>query len=216
MHLHPLLDDVYFVNMRIALCYQALQDYVEAIQAFRVSLKRGQETGERVKTAWSLLNIGDTLLMQKNPTEAWPYLEQACTLFEDVGTTLGILWCKYCSSRAAIALGDHVCAKELAEIAGQLARQIHSASWIAKTNKLLHQIDPQHSQAVSKVTGEDPLSPRELEVLQFLKSELNGPGIAERLVVSLNTVRYHTKNIYRKLGASTRLEAIQRAKEIGL
>jgi ATP/maltotriose-dependent transcriptional regulator MalT len=29
-------------------------------------------------------------------------------------------------------------------------------------------------------------------------------------------VRYHTKNIYRKLGVSTRLEAIQRAKEIGL
>jgi LuxR family maltose regulon positive regulatory protein len=36
------------------------------------------------------------------------------------------------------------------------------------------------------------------------------------LVVSLNTVRYHTKNIYRKLGAGTRLEAIQRAKELGL
>jgi LuxR family maltose regulon positive regulatory protein len=64
--------------------------------------------------------------------------------------------------------------------------------------------------------GHEPFSPRELEVLQLLRSDLNGPAIAQRLVVSLNTVRYHTKNIYRKLGASTRLEALQRAKDLGL
>jgi len=218
MEFHPLLDDAYFVNMRIALCYQALRDYEEAIQAFQISFQRGQETGERVKMGWSLFNIGDTLLMQENPTEAWSYLEQACTLFEEVGTVLGLLWCKYSSSRAAIALGDLAYGRELAEAAGQLARQIHSASLIIKTDRLLHQIDPVLPQDVRKAKNQDDevFSPRELEVLQLLKSELNGPGIAERLVVSLNTVRYHTKNIYRKLGANTRLEAIRRAKELGL
>jgi predicted ATPase/DNA-binding CsgD family transcriptional regulator len=218
MQFHPILDDVYFVNMRIALCYQALQEYPQAIQAFRVSLQRGQETGERVKTAWSLLNIGDTLLMQENPAVAWHYLEQAYTLFEKVGTTLGIVWCKYCSSRAAIALGDYTRGRELAEAAGKFARQIHSATWITKTDQLLQQIDPPYSPALSKTTdpGEEFLSPRELEVLQLLRSDLSGPAIARRLVVSLNTVRYHTKNIYRKLGAGTRLEAIQPAKELGL
>jgi predicted ATPase/DNA-binding CsgD family transcriptional regulator len=218
MHFHPILDDVYFVNMRIALCYQALQEYEQAIRAFRVSLQRGRETGERVKLAWSLLNIGDTLLMQEKPAEAWPYLEQACALFEEVGTTLGVLWCKYCSSRAAIALGNHARGRELAEIAGRIARQIHSASWINKTEKLLRQIDPQFGYAVVNETKiqEEPFSPRELEVLRLLKSDLNGPAIARSLIVSLNTVRYHTKNIYRKLGAGTRLEAIQRAKELGL
>jgi LuxR family maltose regulon positive regulatory protein len=60
------------------------------------------------------------------------------------------------------------------------------------------------------------LSQRELEVLQLLKSDLNGPEMARTLVVSLNTVRYHTKNIYQKLGVNTRLEAIQRAKGLGL
>ena len=218
MQFHPLLDDVYFVNIRIALCYQALKEYSQAIQAFRLCLQRGQETGERVKTAWSLLNIGDTLLMLENPAEAGHYLEPACALFEQVGTTLGLVWCKYCSSRAAIALGDYAHGKELAEAASKFAHQIHSATWIAKTEKLLQQIDPQYSQVTSKMNsqGEEPLSPRELEVLQLLRSDLSGPAIARRLVVSLNTVRYHTKNIYRKLGAGTRLEAIQRAKELGL
>ncbi|MEO6511917.1 MAG: AAA family ATPase, partial [Nocardioides sp.] len=41
----------------------------------------------------------------------------------------------------------------------------------------------------------DPLSERELHVLRLLASELNGPEIARHLVVSLNTVRTHTKSI---------------------
>jgi LuxR family maltose regulon positive regulatory protein len=55
-----------------------------------------------------------------------------------------------------------------------------------------------------------------MEIMQLLKSELNGSEIADRLTVSLNTVRFHTKNIYQKLGVNNRLEAIRRAKELGL
>jgi LuxR family maltose regulon positive regulatory protein len=62
----------------------------------------------------------------------------------------------------------------------------------------------------------DPLSDRELEVLRLLRSELSGPDIARELVVSLNTVRTHTKNIYAKLGATSRREAVRRADELGL
>ncbi len=62
----------------------------------------------------------------------------------------------------------------------------------------------------------DPLSDRELEVLRLLASELSGPEIARHLVVSLNTVRTHTKNIYSKLGVGSRREAVRRADELGL
>jgi len=62
----------------------------------------------------------------------------------------------------------------------------------------------------------DPLSDRELEVLRLLTSELSGPEIARHLVVSLNTVRTHTKSIYAKLGATSRREAVRRAAELGL
>jgi LuxR family transcriptional regulator, maltose regulon positive regulatory protein len=62
----------------------------------------------------------------------------------------------------------------------------------------------------------EPLSERELDVLRLLAGELDGPGIAAELVVSLNTVRSHTKSIYAKLGVNSRREAIRRAAELDL
>ncbi len=62
----------------------------------------------------------------------------------------------------------------------------------------------------------EPLSEREREVLKLLRSELSGPEIARQLVVSLNTVRTHTKNIFNKLGVNNRRAAIRRAEELNL
>ena len=62
----------------------------------------------------------------------------------------------------------------------------------------------------------EPLSDRELEVLRLLKTELSGPQIARRLMVSSNTLYTHTKRIYSKLGVNSRREAVRRAEEIGL
>ena len=62
----------------------------------------------------------------------------------------------------------------------------------------------------------DPLSERELDVLRLLGSDLSGPDIARQLVVSLNTVRTHTKSIYAKLGVNSRRAAVRRADELGL
>jgi LuxR family maltose regulon positive regulatory protein len=62
----------------------------------------------------------------------------------------------------------------------------------------------------------DPLSERELDVLRLLGTELDGPAIARELMVSLNTVRTHTKNIYTKLAVTNRRAAVRRAAELGL
>ena len=62
----------------------------------------------------------------------------------------------------------------------------------------------------------DALSSREQDVLRLLDTELNGPDIARELVVSLNTVRTHTKNLYMKLGVTSRRAAVARAKELDL
>jgi ATP/maltotriose-dependent transcriptional regulator MalT len=62
----------------------------------------------------------------------------------------------------------------------------------------------------------EPLSERELEILALLNGPLSTPEIAERLVVSANTVRTHVKNIYGKLGAHGRSGAVRRAQELGL
>ena len=62
----------------------------------------------------------------------------------------------------------------------------------------------------------EPLSERELEVLKLLGTELSGPEIARELMVSLNTMRTHTKNIYSKLGVNNRRAAVRRAEELDL
>ncbi|MEP7091253.1 MAG: LuxR C-terminal-related transcriptional regulator, partial [Nocardioidaceae bacterium] len=62
----------------------------------------------------------------------------------------------------------------------------------------------------------DPLSDRELDVLRLLRSDLDGPAIARELVVSLNTVRTHTKHIYTKLDVNNRRAAISRAHQLDL
>ena len=62
----------------------------------------------------------------------------------------------------------------------------------------------------------DPLSGRELEVLRLLRSDLDGPQIARELVVSLHTVRSHTKSIYAKLGVNNRRAAVRRGVELNL
>ncbi len=62
----------------------------------------------------------------------------------------------------------------------------------------------------------EPLSERELHVLRLLGTDLGGPDIARELVVSLNTVRTHTKNIYAKLGVNNRRAAVRRARELDL
>jgi LuxR family transcriptional regulator, maltose regulon positive regulatory protein len=62
----------------------------------------------------------------------------------------------------------------------------------------------------------EPLSERELEVLKLLRSELSGPEIAQYLIVSLNTFRTHTKNIFNKLGVNNRRAAVRRAEELNL
>jgi LuxR family transcriptional regulator, maltose regulon positive regulatory protein len=52
-------------------------------------------------------------------------------------------------------------------------------------------------------------------VLRLLPSELSQREIADALYVSINTVKTHTKGIYRKLGVDTRDEAVSRARELG-
>ena len=62
----------------------------------------------------------------------------------------------------------------------------------------------------------EPLSARELDVLRLLATDLDGPDIARELIVSLNTVRTHTKHIYEKLGVNNRRAAVRRARELEL
>jgi two-component system NarL family response regulator len=62
----------------------------------------------------------------------------------------------------------------------------------------------------------DRLSPRELELLQLVAEGLSNKAIGQQLSVSVNTVKYHMKNILQKLGAQNRTEAVMMAIRSGL
>jgi LuxR family maltose regulon positive regulatory protein len=62
----------------------------------------------------------------------------------------------------------------------------------------------------------EPLSEREIEVLHLMAEGYKYKEIAERLVVSINTVRHHTRNVYGKLDVNNRAQALGRAKELNL
>ena len=83
-------------------------------------------------------------------------------------------------------------------------------------HRLLTAFDESDDRTPAKQALIDPLSTRELDVLRLLATDLAGPDIARELVVSLNTVRTHTKNIYAKLGVNDRRAAVRRAEELQL
>lgn len=60
------------------------------------------------------------------------------------------------------------------------------------------------------------ITPREFEVLELIAQGLSNQEIANRLFISLNTVKTHTSNVLAKLDAQRRTQAIQKAKALGL
>ncbi len=94
---------------------------------------------------------------------------------------------------------------------------IREPGLVAYLQKLLHACAAEQ-RARAAQTGDparatplaEPLSPQEQRVLHLLVAGRSNPEIAEYLVVSVNTVKAHLKNIYRKLGVSNRMQAAQR------
>jgi LuxR family maltose regulon positive regulatory protein len=62
----------------------------------------------------------------------------------------------------------------------------------------------------------EPLTEREREVLVHVSGMLNTAEVAEEMFISVNTVKTHLRNIYRKLAAAHRNEAVRRARELEL
>jgi LuxR family maltose regulon positive regulatory protein len=98
----------------------------------------------------------------------------------------------------------------LLEVAGKHGDALYSA------RQLLTAFGPASGNPLITQALIEPLSKRELQVLRLLSTDLDGPDMARELVVSLNTLRTHIKNIYSKLGVSNRRAAIRRAEELGL
>jgi DNA-binding NarL/FixJ family response regulator len=75
---------------------------------------------------------------------------------------------------------------------------------------------PASVEALAPAPLDEPLTPREREVLELLAEGLSNKLIARRLQISEHTVKFHVSSIYAKLGASSRTEAVSQGARRGL
>lgn len=68
----------------------------------------------------------------------------------------------------------------------------------------------------SKILDDTGISTREYEVLELMAQGLSNQEIADKLFVSLSTIKTHTSNLFSKLDVKRRTQAVQRAKEMNL
>jgi ATP/maltotriose-dependent transcriptional regulator MalT len=144
---------------------------------------------------------------------------------------LGILEERDGLTPAAAAMRTSLTVDEASKMLDELARKGHLETRTDQGNvayalsepdrRELTSQDPVALRAQSGSNGsiprlEDPLSERELEVLTLLASGKTNSEVAGDLFVSVGTVKSHTGNIYRKLGARNRAEALARARGLGL
>jgi LuxR family transcriptional regulator, maltose regulon positive regulatory protein len=117
-------------------------------------------------------------------------------------------------AHAHLTLADLAGARTLArEIDDLLNRRPGLGTLVDEAAALRNQLSKQDG---SIVPGASSLTAAELRVLPLLSTYLPLPEIGEQLFLSRHTIKSHAKSIYRKLGASTRSEAVKRAREVGL
>jgi ATP/maltotriose-dependent transcriptional regulator MalT len=196
-------DVEYFCNLYWARVQIALGDFKEASNFVSPALQSAKERGLLFRVAE--LSIMQALIYkgQGNSSAALETLGKALeisgtcgyTRFFDDGPELDTL------------LQEVVKKKIHAQYAKHLLTSIH---WLRVTNKT--------ARAVHEGNGDlvDPLSERELEVLRMLADGLPPAEVAKMLFLSPFTLKAHTQNIYAKLNVHSRIEAINKAREMAL
>ena len=113
---------------------------------------------------------------------------------------------------------DYLAARSLVREAGSVLAACPDpgrlSELLAKTERSL-QLTAPRGRAPGPPSDPD-LSERELAVLRLLASDLSQREIGAELYISLNTVKFHIRNIFGKLGVSSRAEAVARGRELAL
>jgi LuxR family transcriptional regulator, maltose regulon positive regulatory protein len=122
--------------------------------------------------------------------------------------------CRIIAAQATLRLNRPTAARELLAQTAQSARRVPDAPVL---HAWLDRASAEIELALASSDGADwALTAAELRVLQYLPSHLSFREIAERLYVSPNTVKTHARGIYRKLGVSSRGDAVELARGAGL
>ena len=143
---------------------------------------------------------------QNNPTQALSALEQALTLAEPEGYMRLFL---HQGPSMATLLYEAAARGIKPHYIGQLLAAFPDIQPIATTKATSKGQKPPLKMV-------EPLSEREIEVLHLIANGLTNREIANQLILSLNTVKGHTRKIYGKLGVKSRTQAIGKARAFGV
>jgi LuxR family maltose regulon positive regulatory protein len=117
-------------------------------------------------------------------------------------------------AKAYLALADEATVRQLLrEIADILRHRPALGTLVSEVEEFRCLLT---SGAATRAADVAALTPAELRLLPYLQTHLTAAGIAERLFISIHTVNAEVRSIYRKLGVSSRMDAVQRATAIGL
>jgi len=195
-------DDVVMVRARLLLVNK---DYVEASKVLE-SLIDVAETGGAVPRLIELLALQALAFQaQGEKTLAMQYLMRALELGEPGGYI-----------RVFVDEGSPM-ARLLYET---LSTNGNASDYVQRLLSAFPDEERPRSTALKPASSEmeliEPLSERELEILQLIAGGLSNQEIGSQLYLSLNTVKAHTRNIYGKLGVNSRTQATVRARALGI
>jgi LuxR family maltose regulon positive regulatory protein len=117
-------------------------------------------------------------------------------------------------ARIRLELGDRAGAAELADEARDVLTALPDGTDLLRAR--LAELDRRIAGPAREVHAAEPLTEREVAVLRMLGGSLSLREIGDELYVSANTVKTHTQAIYRKLGVSSRHDAVARGKRLGI
>jgi LuxR family maltose regulon positive regulatory protein len=96
--------------------------------------------------------------------------------------------------------------------------KLHATTKTKISNKFIENLKSalEKRNSIKKINKEAILSKRELDTLKLISQDFSNQEIADKLFISLNTVKSHVKNILLKLEVESRIKAVSSAKELGL
>jgi LuxR family maltose regulon positive regulatory protein len=114
--------------------------------------------------------------------------------------------------RLCVDEGDAV-EKMLRQLAGEVHDRPELGNYVSRLLSAFEPVARRQKQADRLI---EPLTDREIEVLRYIAEGCSNPEIASRLYLSPNTLKAHAQNIFMKLNVHNRLQAVNRARELGL
>jgi LuxR family transcriptional regulator, maltose regulon positive regulatory protein len=160
--------------------------------------------------------LGSVNAAEGNLVQAEHELAHAERLFRDEVATVQHTWALLLLARVRSRRGRLDAAEsELASASAEI-RELGEGG---RLRALADEVEAEIIEAVTRAGSGDMLEPpsaAELTVLRLLATDLTAREIAAQLYLSANTVRSHTRALYRKLGVRTRADAVARAVKLGL